>query len=244
MGTSPATQSSLEALGLQYRLVTHNLANSNTAGFKRSHAVFEEILAAQAAAAAAGETGSIAAGASVDFTQGPLIRTGRPLDLAINGEGFFVVEDASAPGGQLYTRNGVFRVNDRRQLVDAAGRTVAGTAGPIILPETASPEQLSVSRDGTLSAGGEPIGRLRIVAFEEASVLEPVGASLFRAAADAFPREAANVAVQGGFQEGSNVSTVEELMNLIMVTRLYEANMNTVRAQDERMKSILEVAVS
>ncbi len=233
---------SIDALQHQYLVITHNLANASTAGFKRSQTVFEQVLASRLAAAGASE--EVQTHTAVDFTQGPLVQTGRSLDLALTGKGLFVVEDPAAPGGRLYTRNGVFRTNAARQLVDAAGRLVQGDAGPIVLPDSVGIERVSVSREGQVSAGGQAIGKLQVVSFEDESVLQPVGASTFRAAADVQPAPATGFGVHQGFQEGSNVSTVEELVRLIMVTRLYEANIKTAKVQDERMANILRVAMS
>ncbi|MBS3734235.1 MAG: flagellar hook basal-body protein [Phycisphaerae bacterium] len=231
-----STTTGLESLAQQFRTTTENLANAATPGFKRRLMTYETD-SKQA-------PGAIIGKAAVDFTQGRLVRTGRGLDMALHGDGFFVVETPDAPGGQLYTRCGVFRTNERRQLVDGAGRLVAGTGGPIVLPSSVGVSHVSVARDGRLSAGGQTIGQLRLVRFENPAQLEAVGAACFAAPEDLRPVAASDVAVQGGFQESSNVSTVTELTNLIQVTRLYEANMKSISKQDERMGQILQVAMA
>ena len=176
---------------------------------------------------------------AIDFTQGGLVRTGRGLDLALNGKGFFVIETAAGP---RYTRNGVFRTNPQGQLVDSAGRMVAGEGGPITLPPNVNAEMVSVAQDGTISAQGRALGKLRIVDFESYAGLQPVGDSLYSAGLDGEPVPAANASVQQGFQETSNVKAVEELVGLITVTRLYEANIKGIQAQDERKQNLLRVA--
>ncbi|MFW6133415.1 MAG: flagellar hook-basal body protein [Planctomycetota bacterium] len=231
------TTTGLESLTRQYRTATENLANAATPGFKRRLTTFHADDAAQQRGAVSGET-------AVDFTQGRLVRTGRALDMAIQGDGFFVVETPEAPGGRLFTRNGVFRANQRRQLVDGAGRLVAGTGGPIVLPDSVATSQIAVSRDGQVTAGGQAIGQLRLVRFEDRSVLTAAGAACFTAPEAVRAEPAPDATVHGGFQESSNVSTVRELTDLIRVTRLYEANMKTISKEDERMGQILQVAMA
>lgn len=233
--------SSLEALTTRYRVLSHNLANANTTGFKKRRSMFALALAEKQASVGAAPAGSeIKEKSVIDFTQGALVRTGRPMDMAVSGKGFFVLE---TPDGQLYTRNGSFRTNSQGQLADFAGRTVAGDSGPIILPTGTTPAQVQVSREGQISANGLPLGKLRIVEFEDESALRPVGMCGFKANDDAEPIPAEKHSIQQGFCESSNVSVVEELVDLVSVTRLYEANLKSIGSQDDRMKHILEVAM-
>ena len=233
-----ATGSCLQALSDQFRAVTNNLANADTVGYKSRRTAFAQALARAGVDPAATEVvGSL----SLDLTQGPLLQTGRPLDVALDGEGFFVLE---TPDGPLYTRNGAFRTNASNQLVDAAGNLVAGESGPIVIPPSASQEQVHVGRDGTIYADGQAIGKLRMVRFEDPSVLTPRSSGAFVADDGASP-QTASPAVQQGFREGSNVSVVEEMVKLITISRMYEANMKTLSAtQDERLRSLLDVAMA
>ena len=224
---------SMSALTGRLRAAAHNIANVNTTGYKRVHASFAGALAAQ--------TGQPAdAALTLDLTQGSLTRTGRPLDLALHGEGFFVIE---TPQGPLYTRNGTFAVNANRQLVDTSGRTVSGDSGPITLPPGVSPLDVTVSADGAVAAGAQQIGRLKLVAFADPSVLRPVGSSGFKSASPAAPAEAAETTVQQGHLEGSNVSAVEELVNLITITRLYQGNAKSIESKGDGMDYLLDVAM-
>ena len=225
--------SGIDALTHRFRTITENLANTGKVGFKRRLAVFE-------GAGGPGSGSSVDSRTAVDFSQGPMVHTGRRLDLAIHGRGFFAIEDPDAPGGAVYTRNGVFRVNDKRQLVDGAGRLVAGQTGVITIPPTVPEGAISVGRDGSLSFGDQPIGRLRIVAFEDPAMLMPTGTSDFTAPPGVDPLEVEAASVQQGFQETSNVVSTQELVDLIMVTRLYEANVKTMNVQDERMKNLIQ----
>jgi len=240
--TADAVASSLETLNQHYRAITHNLANASTTGYKRLCRSAEQLYAARPFAESAEPvTGEVADRTSIDFNQGGLVRTGRPLDLALHGSGFFVIE---TPEGPRYTRNGVFCVSPTGQLVDGGGRTVSGEGGPITLPEGASEAQVSVASGGEVSAGTAAIGRLRIVQFDDPQRLEPVGGNLFSAPEGVDPAPATKTTVQQGFQEASNVNVVEELVDLIVVSRLYEANLKSVQVQDERMQNLLRVVMA
>ncbi|MGD0078291.1 MAG: flagellar hook basal-body protein, partial [Sedimentisphaerales bacterium] len=160
----------------------------------------------------------------------------------IMGKGFFVVE---TPEGPLYTRNGAFQINDGGQLTDSVGRIVSGEAGPITVPPTVGISQLAVTADGKITADGINIGKLQIVDFKEnESKLIPAGGNCFLMPdKDVRPTPAENIVVKQGYQEASNVKVVDELVDMIMVSRLYEANMRYVSAQKENSSSIMNVAM-
>jgi len=242
-GVHPVS-SSLQALAEQYRTITDNLANANTPGFKRQRVSFAQTLSQAVAGSTESTppTGNISARSALDFSQGSLTQTGATLDLALEGKGFFVIKTLE---GDLYTRCGKFRVDGQRQIVDPSGRIVAGTGGgPIVLPASRSTSDLHVSQNGTVHAGGAPVGRLEIVDFDDLSVLTQKSNGCFQAADGAEPQDAEAPCVRQGFVEGSNVSLVDELVGLITVTRLYEANVKSISVQDEQMKTILQVAMS
>jgi len=227
--------SNVAGLTRHYRAITHNLANANTAGFKKQIGSMSQSGGGDLSA------GELTDHVSVDFEQGRLVQTGRPLDFALEGKNcFFVVE---SPQGPLYTRNGVFRPNAKRQLVDGAGRTVAGRNGPIVIPPTVGTTEVNVSKDGVISGGGQRIGEFKIVEFEDASTLVPAGGVAFSAPETASSKNAEDATVYQRYQEASNVVAVEELVDLITLSRLYEANFKTIGAQDDRMKSIIQVAM-
>ena len=249
MGDSiTAMASMLDALETRYQTVAHNLANVNTAGFKKRRSMFEEALASQEAEAGpevTTPTDEIKGTTTIDFGQGAAIQTGRPLDLSLTGDGFFTID---TPKGPLYTRNGAFHVNANRQLVDTSGRTIAGAAGAITLPAGASAADVSVSPNGEVRVGIASLGRLRITRFNERDLLTPMGTNVFQAppgeAAGEREAEAGSFSIQQGFQEGSNVTMVEELVDLITVSRLYEANIKSVSGQDGTQDSLLNVAMA
>lgn len=242
--TIEGTVSALKALSEQYHTIAHNLANANTAGYKRRITKFVQALQEATRALDAPPTAEptgVESETLIDRTQGALMQTDRPLDLALDGGGYFVVE---TPQGTLYTRNGSFHSNAQRQLVNLDGHIVAGEGGQITLPPNASTQNLAVSADGLVSAGGTEIGKLRIVEFQDPDAPIPVGGNNFQAPDGVSPIPAVATAVHQGFREASNVNVVQELVGLISVTRLYEANLKYISTEDERMKQILQVAMS
>jgi flagellar basal-body rod protein FlgF len=233
---------SIDALTRELEIITHNLANASTAGFKRRCNAFTKALDTQQGSPDTYSPGQIDLETSLDFSQGSFTQTGSPLDFAIMGKGFFVVE---TPEGPLYTRNGSFQINNNGQLADSTGRIVSGEAGPITVPPTVGISQLSVSADGTITASGVNIGKLQIMDFKEnENKLIPAGTNCFvMPDTEVRPTPAENIVVKQGFQEASNVKVVDELVDMIMVSRLYEANMRYLSAQKENTGSIMNAAM-
>jgi flagellar basal-body rod protein FlgF len=234
---------SLDALTREYETITHNLANVNTAGFKRRCNAFSKTLREQMAGAETYSPGSIELNSSLDFSQGNLSETGRQLDFALSGKGFFVIE---TPNGPLYTRNGIFQTNQNGLITDSQGRVVAGEGGPITIPAGAGISQVSVSNDGSISAGGITVGKFQLVDFgANEAKLAPTGDSCYQMPdVNIQPVAAENITVKQGSQEVSNVKMVEELVDMIMVSRLYEANMKFIAARKEVASSITSAAMA
>jgi len=233
--------STIDGLTREFDIIAHNLANASTVGYKRRCNTFSQSLVTQEAGTKA-ETGSEAdLYATFDFSQGSLIETGRSLDFALCGKGFFVIE---TPDGALYTRNGIFRLDPNGQIVDSAGRIVAGEAGPISIPRGAGLSQISVSSDGRISAAGVPAGRFKLADFKDKEgELLAAGFNCFHAPETAVPQSPENATVKQGFQESSNVQLVEELVDMIMVSRLYEANMKFMSVGQDTSESLMSVAM-
>lgn len=232
----------IDALTREFDIIAHNLANVSTVGYKRRCNAFSKSLEAQGTGLQTYSPGSIDLNSVFDFSQGSIVETGRPLDLALYGKGFFVIE---TPEGPLYTRNGVFLANQNGQIVDSGGRIVAGEAGPITIPGGAALAQLNVSSDGSISAGDTAIGKFKFVDFkDDENKLVPAGENCYQMPEQAItPGAAEHIVVKQGYQEASNVKMIDELVDMLMVSRLYEANMKFVAAKEEASSSIMSVAM-
>ncbi|MHC4072699.1 MAG: flagellar hook-basal body protein [Planctomycetota bacterium] len=229
---------SISALTREFETITHNMANASTVGYKRRSNAFSKSLETNGEYSAGNEDLS----SMFDFSQGSMVETGRPLDLALFGKGFFAVE---TPDGPLYTRNGMFSTNQNGQIVDSIGRIVAGQSGPITIPGNVGLSQLHVAGDGTISAGSTTLGKFRLVDFEDnENKLVPTGDSSYRMTDEnIIPVAAQHMVVKQGYQEASNVKIIEELVDMVFVTRLYEANVKSITAQQEASSTLMSAAM-
>jgi flagellar basal-body rod protein FlgG len=168
----------------------------------------------------------------VDATQGDIVQTEAPLDLALDGEGFFLTE---GPRGLLLTRNGRFTQNRDGELVTHAGLRVLGEKGPLKLPH--GPVQ--VAESGNVYAGGQLVDKLRIVLPTGASGMAKAGDSLI--AAGAAPAEG-KVRVRQGCYERSNVTAVAELSSMMLGLRRFEASQKALSAQDASLEQLIRAA--
>lgn len=194
-------------------VVANNVANANSAGFKADMAFYQSNKIAGASGA------QVEMKVVSDLSQGPISDTGRPLDAAIDGEGFFVIQ---TPLGKRYTRAGNFRIDEQGQLVNPNGYPVQGDGGAIIFNETdLSPE---IREDGSIRVlvgkNKEERGTLSVVKFQDKAGLKKLGNSLFTSAEipkTADPEEDFRI-VQGSI-EGSNVNPVIEMTRMIEINR-------------------------
>jgi flagellar basal-body rod protein FlgG len=233
--------------------LANNLANANTNGFKQILTSVEQAGAAGAdpLAPAAGPdprpnlTARPRAGGPELWPRQPTLRmlqatdprpgvmhsTGRATDVAVLGEGYFVVETSA---GEMYTRDGSFRVDAEGRLVTATGDAVLGTGGPLRVEEG----PISIAEDGSVSVDGVAKGRLRLVRFPDATRLEHRGGSLLTAppdmAAEDLPKDETRLAQ--GQLESSNVNPVETLIDMIAAQRAFEIASSVVRANDELLQ--------
>lgn len=242
--TMEVVASNLSALTQQYRSITQNLANSNTVGYKKRISQFQQTLEKISSEGGASGVGSIgrklANKIAMDFTQGSLESTGRRLDVALDGKGFFQID---TPDGPRFTRNGTFRLSKNGQLVDTIGRTVAGDGGPLTIPGDVNISEIVIGRDGSINAPGRRLGKLKVVEFEDNKTLKPVGFGGFSAPKGIVPKQAKETVVHQGYNERSNVSSVEELIGLIRVSRLYEAGIKSITSHDQRLENLMRVAM-
>jgi flagellar basal-body rod protein FlgF len=175
-------------------------------------------------------TGVYVEGTFTSFRQGPLRDTGNPLDLALEGPGFFAVE---TPGGVRYTRAGSFRLDAEGYLTDQTGYRVLGVDGPIQVGQAAT---VAVGQDGSVFADGVLVGTLLVVDFADPNTeLRKEGANLFAPQEEAAPLAAEGTRVAQGTLEGSAVNVVESLVRLIELQRAYEASQRVVRSYDETL---------
>ena len=235
------------ALERQFDVVANNIANVNTTGFKSSASLFQDFLSPSAR-----ETDFSGAdrqvhfvydrGAFRNFGQGPVQRTGNPLDVALNGDGFLAVQTTA---GERYTRNGALQINGDGVLVTGDGDTVEGDNGPITFQST--DRNISISADGRISVveGANSSvetqrGRLRLVSFAQSQQLTSGGASLFAAPAGVTAQPAANLRVLQGATEGSNVNAVTEMTRMIEINRTYSMIASLLQTQGDESRSSLD----
>ena len=169
----PVLLSRQGVLKRQMETIATNLANANTAGFKAEVMIFKEF--EERTGEAGGKLSMVHDVTYLrDISQGEIRGTDNPLDLAISGEGFFVVE---APQGERYTRHGAFQLDNLGQLITLTGDPVLGAGGaPIVVPP--GTERITITRDGTVSADGQEIGAVQVVTFEAPAALFKEGDSL------------------------------------------------------------------
>lgn len=246
----------LDAQQTRMAVVSNNLANVNTTGYKRGRAVFEDLIY-QNVRQVGGQTSQntqlpsgLMLGTGVRtvateklFTQGNMVQTGNSLDLAINGRGFFQI---LLPDGNLgYTRNGSFQINDLGQMVTSGGYLLQPD---ITIP--ANTQSITIGKDGVVSVqlAGETnatqVGTLQLADFINPTGLQPVGENLY---VESMASGAAQVGdpdigglgslVQGSL-ESSNVNVVEELVNMIETQRAYEMNSKAIATTDQMLQYV------
>ena len=223
----------------QLETVANNLANSDTPGYKADEPLFSAALGM----AIEGERGRRYDGAlqfvgtpetHVRHDTGPVVRTGRTLDVAIQGAGFFLVQ---TPEGIRYTRSGAFAVNEAGQLAGPGGHALLGASGPIAVGAGG----VRVERDGTVvSDAGAQLGRLQIEEFLEPEKLQKRGESLFEAPLElvGLPVEAPQLEVAS--LEQANVKPVGELAKLLILQRAFDASMQSLSADDRASGRLME----
>ena len=216
------------ALHRELEIVANNVANLNTSGFKSDGALFEQYL--MPVARDDGFTGVdrrlnfVQDRATwLDLGQGPIQQTGNPLDVALDGNGFLVVQ---TPRGERYTRNGALQINNSGELVTSEGYKVVGESGPITFQN--GDRDITINNDGSIrvregssTTADSSRGKLRVVDFENPQQLKKDGSSTFQAETNQQPRAAVDSRVVQGAVEKSNVQGVLEMTRLIEVSRSY-----------------------
>ncbi len=253
MGTAA---SGMKAQQMNIDTIANNLANVNTTGYKKSHPEFQDLLyekvmpGGQIDAEGRAAPNRIEVGHGVklvatnkNFSQGTVVSTSNPLDVMIEGDGFFQLR---MPDGIKYTRDGSFKMD--------ADRSVVTSNGYRLEPEVTVPEdatELSISRDGIISvmvagddANVQEIGQLELARFPNAAGLSARGSNLFSESPASGTPLLSNPGLDGmgettsGFLEMSNVETVDELVNMISAQRAYELNSKTITMADEMLQTV------
>lgn len=245
----------MTAQQLNMDVIANNLANVNTTGFKRSRADFQDLLYqnSRAAGTAAAQGAQVPAGIQVGlgtraaaverlFSQGDFRQTGNPLDLVVEGDGFFQVQ---LPDGQVgFSRDGTFKIDSQGRIVNSDGYTLQ----PEITVPPEGVSRITISQDGTVfaslqgNATPQQLGQIQLARFINPAGLESVGRNIFRptaASGDAItgtPGLDSMGTVGSGFLELSNVKVVEEMVDMITAQRAYEINSKSIQASDEMLQ--------
>lgn len=221
-------------------IVTNNIINIDTTGYKKDTLItrsFQDLMIERLNGSVIGpqNTGVHVDDVVTSFDQGDLEQTGRLSDLALEGEGFFVVNTAD---GLRYTRDGAFAVSSEGYLVNADGNYVQGNNGRIYVGSST----FAVNEQGSVIVNGTAVDRLRIVTFADLTGLEKVGSNMFAAGSAGAPQPAADCKVRQGYLEGSNVNMAEEMVTMVELNRAYQVNQRVLTMVDQSLgKTVNEV---
>ncbi|GAB6053153.1 flagellar basal-body rod protein FlgF [Magnetospira thiophila] len=227
------------SLRREMSVIANNLANMNTHGYKGERMMFvDHLVRSKGGESMLGTKNAFVRDVASYRVQeeGPIIETDNPLDLAVHGDGYFVVD---TPSGPRYTRDGHFQLNDTGQLVTSNGNPVMGQGGPI----TFAPDDVDIriSRDGSITTNNGNIAKLSVVTFENAHKLKREAGALY--ASDAPGQEATFPNVVQGAIEGSNIQPILEMTRMIDVHRAYQGATKFIEQEDDRIKKLGSILV-
>jgi len=219
-------------------ITANNIANMSTTGFKAEHLMLEETRPKTSNGGSADHQTSYVTdwGVGRDYRDGSMVRSGRPLDVALEGEGFFAVQ---GPEDILYTRDGRFTTDPTGRLTTSDGLAVLDENGAeiIIGPEDGPP---AINSQGGVYANGAEIGRLGIYRFEDLSALEKLGEARFSADDPNAAQRVEIPIVHQGFTENSNVNSVRELTNMMQITRAYTSTSKMIEDASDLHKRAID----
>lgn len=224
-------------------IISNNIANSATTGYKQESVTsqaFDQMLAVKirdgSDAYIDRPIGKMSLGVKLgevytDYNQGSLRETSNTYDLAISGEGFFQVRIPSADGNSpvKYTRDGNFNMNKDGYIVDINGNHLQGANGDLQVDPTAS--EVAITREGFVQVDGKVVDRIALADFEDYDYLKKFGENMYETVDGATPK-AASALIEQGYLEQSNVNVVSEMVDMITITRAYEANQKIIRSVD------------
>ncbi len=225
------------ALQRQMDVVANNLANMNTTGFKSQQLLFQEyqmpVARDRSFPLLDQKISFVDDWATVhDLSPGTIVDTGSPLDVALRGEGFLVVQ---TPAGERYTKAGSLGVSRDGTLVDPGGNPIMGTNGPIQFLPTET--DINIADDGTVSSSAGVKGTLRLVEFDEPQLVERYGNNLWTGVN---PQPAIATTVVQGAIEKSNVTGVAEMSQMLEIQRAYQSVANLLQKHDEQRRSAIQ----
>ncbi len=219
-------------------VTANNIANVSTTGFKAE----SQLLEANNATRARSEDGPPRLayvdewGMGRNFAQGDLSRTGRPLDLALEGDGFFALETEA---GERYTRDGRFSLDAEGAIVASDGsRLMSDGGGPIFLDLEAGP--VEIVSTGDITQNGQIVGRVGVVTFEDNGALSKTGENRYAAPDGAQPLDALEAQIRQGFTESSNVKPIQEITTMLEVSRTYASVTRMIQQTDELSRKAIE----
>jgi flagellar basal-body rod protein FlgF len=222
------------AIRRQMEVIANNIANASTPAFKSERLIFSEFLAN---GADGGPPVSFVQDTAVirDMSEGAFSETRNPLDLAIQGDGYFVIE---GPSESLYTRNGRFHIDEEGRLANSANMPLLGEDDkPITITDGAG--RIDIAKDGTVTTDTGVIGRVKVVRFDNEQALQPTTNAMFRS--DAAPSPSENTKVLQGTIEESNVQPIIQTTNMIEALRSYQNSHQMVQNEHERILKAIEV---
>jgi flagellar basal-body rod protein FlgF len=237
--------SALSALERWQDSVSQNITSSQTTGYRKRTVNFSTQNAGEIqpdAKARIGHDNGVPlifpkVNTGINFVTGETQPTRRDLDVAIQGDGFFEVQ--MPDGSRAYTRSGEFRLRPDRTMVTTSGAEVLSDGGaPITLLPNGAP--LTINRDGTMFQGETSIGKLSVQKFADTSRLAPIAGGFFIPTAGAAPESVEEPELLQGYLEGSNVTPLREMVDLVLISRAYEANQKIISTVDQQMQKTLD----
>jgi len=220
-------------------LLANNIANASAPGYKTDHEFYNLYVSSEAADSPSGTTPTtlpVVERQWTDFAQGTLTSTGGPLDLALNGAGFFV---ANSPSGPIFTRDGSFRLSAQGQLETEAGYAIQDSSGnPIVLDAS---EPIEVAPDGTIQQAGQGIAQIKVVDFKDSSALAKRGSNYFQVdLATMPPVPATQTQVAQGKLEAANAQPAESAVRLVNIMRQFETLQKAMTIGNEMNRSAIQ----
>lgn len=212
---------------LKQETISNNLANVNTPGYKRESVFLRQLNAAETRASRTESEWQTPMVDKIytDYSKGSLEYTGEPLNFAIDGDGFFVIE---TPQGEAFTRSGNFHLDQNGILVTSDGLPVLSEGGQIEALEA----ELTIDIDGTIKIDGNAFGKLRLVDFEKPYQLEKMSAGIYRPLPETNQTELEFTYVRQGYLEKSNVDIIKEMVDMIASYRNYESDQKAIQILD------------